>query len=200
MQHVFQPVRGMGIIHNHRIGLPCLYQLEPAGYTGKTVQHLFDLPFIDLFCQQGANGAHNIIYVELSGNVQAQVHVPRRGVEAQMHTLGPHFIGQGVNMVFLPHAVSQVRGTGPGFNYFAGRLVRVEHRGLIGLIPIRQVFEEEALGIPVGLHGLMEIQMVLRNVGKHRRVELNAGHPFQGQGVGGYFHHHILAAPFLHAV
>ena len=44
----------------------------------------------------------------------------------------------------------------------------------------------------------VEIEMVLRQVCEHRRVELHASDPILGQRVGGHFHDCRLAAGVAH--
>ena len=58
--------------------------------------------------------------------------------------------------------------------------------------------EEQRLGLPVGLHGLVEIQVILGQIGKGRHRKGNAVHPVQEQGVGGNLHHHMGASGLGH--
>ena len=55
-------------------------------------------------------------------------------------------------------------------------------------------FEKQLLGGEVALHVAMEIQMIARQVGEDRGVEVEAVHAAQRQGVGGDFHGDVRAA------
>ena len=53
--------------------------------------------------------------------------------------------------------------------------------------------KEYGLGPGVVLHGSMEVQMILCQIGKGGSLEVDAPHPVQSQGMGGDLHHHIPA-------
>ena len=129
-----------------------------------------------------------------------QIHIPRRRVQAQMHALGSHFVSKRVNIVLFSHAVGKISRFRSRFYYLAGRFIRIKHRCFVWFFPIRQVFKQQALGIPVGFHGFVEVQVVFRDIGQHRRVVFNTGYTFQRQRMGGNLHHHITAARFFHTV
>ena len=71
------------------------------------------------------------------------------------------------------------------------RVVPVDHR------PAAPA-EELRLGIAVGIHGLVEIQMILRQIGKGRHIVVNAADPLQGDGMTGNLHHHMGTAGIPH--
>ena len=58
--------------------------------------------------------------------------------------------------------------------------------------------EQQRLGVAVVFHGLVEVQMVLGEIGEHAHRKGNAVHPVQRQRVGGYLHHHVGAARVRH--
>ena len=60
------------------------------------------------------------------------------------------------------------------------------------------VLEQDRLGVAVGLHGLVEIQVVLGQVREDAHGVGNPVHPVQHQGVGGDLHHHMGAARLPH--
>ena len=60
------------------------------------------------------------------------------------------------------------------------------------------VSEQDGLGIAVGLHGLVEIQVVLGQIRKDAHGVMDAVHPVQIQGMGGRLHHHMGAASRAH--
>ena len=74
--------------------------------------------------------------------------------------------------------------SGPG-------VIGVHHAGVT-------VLEQDGLGVTVGLHGLVEVQVVLGQVRKDAHSVMDAVHPVQEQGVGGGLHHHMGAAARAH--
>ena len=67
------------------------------------------------------------------------------------------------------------------------RIVGVYHAG-------DAVSEQDSLGVAVVFHGLMEIQMILSQIGKDTHIVPHAVDPVQIQSVGGRLHHHMGAA------
>ena len=71
--------------------------------------------------------------------------------------------------------------------------------GIVGVIDrLVALAEEPSLGCGVALHGAVEIQVVLGEVGEGRHRKVEAIHPVQCQGVGGDLHHAVLASPVRH--
>ena len=60
------------------------------------------------------------------------------------------------------------------------------------------LLEQQALGLAIGLHGPVKIQVVPGEVGENPRLEPQPRRPAQGQGVGGNLHHHMGAPRLLH--
>ena len=58
--------------------------------------------------------------------------------------------------------------------------------------------EQDRLGVAVRLHGVVEVQMILAQVGKDADGEPDAVYPVQRQGVGRDLHHHMGAARVGH--
>ena len=58
--------------------------------------------------------------------------------------------------------------------------------------------EEDGLGVAVFLHGVVEVQVILAEVGEDAHGEADAVYPVQGQCVGGDLHHHMGAARVGH--
>ena len=71
--------------------------------------------------------------------------------------------------------------------------------GVVGVADAHlAVLEQDGLGVAVGLHGLVEVQVVLGEIGEDAHGEADAVHPLQKQGVGGGLHHHVGAAGGAH--
>ena len=83
------------------------------------------------------------------------------------------------------------RAACPGHHPSGVRIVRVDDR-------VVAAGEQLRLGIAVGIHGFVEIQMVLRQIGKGRHRVVDTADTVQGDGVAGNLHHHILASGSVH--
>ena len=88
---------------------------------------------------------------------------------------------------------------GVGIPAAGGVLQQPLRPGVIGVVHAHiAVLEQDGLGVAVGLHGLVEVQVVLGQVGKDAHGEADAIHPLQKQRVGGGLHHHVGAAGGAH--
>ena len=58
--------------------------------------------------------------------------------------------------------------------------------------------EQLRLGVAVMLHGLVEVQMILRQIGEGRHIKVNTTHPIQCDRMRGNFHNCITAAGIPH--
>ena len=86
------------------------------------------------------------------------------------------------------------RLAGGGFeDFLRSRVVAVEYADVAAP-------EQNRLGLPVFLHGLVEIQVILGQIGEYAHLEVNARHPVQHQRMGGNLHHHMGAARLLHLI
>ena len=83
-----------------------------------------------------------------------------------------------------------------------GALCLFQHPVGIAVINVHNclaaALEEHCLGIAVCIHGLVEIQMVFRQIGKCCHVKLHAAHAVQRQRMGRHFHHHMGATSIPH--
>ena len=111
-------------------------------------------------------------------------HLHRHMVRRKLHLLCAQ---RGV----LPRADEQ-RCTGRALQHGpVSRVVRIEHTR-----PAKP--EQAGLGGPVGLHGLMEIEVVLRQVRERTDRERDTVHAVQRQRMGRDLHHHMRAARIEH--
>ena len=147
--------------------------------------------------QPNAEGAGNaerqkrVRDCEASGDADADMcrllpfpHLHRHMVRRKLHLLCAQ---RGV----LPGADEQ-RRTGRTLQHGpVSRVVRIEHTR-----PAKP--EQAGLGGPVGLHGLMEIEVVLRQVRERTDRERDAVHAVQRQRMGRDLHHHMRAARIEH--
>ena len=141
--------------------------------------------------QGGPQHIQGIIYHKSPGNANPNGRPARRRhrvegdvVRRQGDVLRPQ-VRRGVFRVGVP-AAGGVRHQPlrPG-------IVRVHHAHVA-------VLEQDGFGVAVGLHGLVEVQVVLGEIGEDAHGEVDAVHPLQHQGVGGGLHHHMGAARVPH--
>ena len=57
-----------------------------------------------------------------------------------------------------------------------------------------QGFEQSSLGVEIGIHVFMKIEMILRQVGEHPDTEIDTVHPVHGDGMGRNLHDRPAAA------
>ena len=80
-QHVLQAVGSMCVVYNNSIRLSCFNKLETSGDAVKAVKYGADNILINLFGQHSTDNAHNVINIELTGNLQLQVHFAHRSMQ-----------------------------------------------------------------------------------------------------------------------
>ena len=127
--------------------------------------------------QPAGQHTQGVIHTEASGNGQAHAGnlPPRHRLKLHPFRKEPQVFGRQIRPI-LVFRIGNL-GTGHRFMEIPPRLiVQVKHRRTA--LP-----EEQALGIPVGLHGSVEIQVVLGQVGKNARSKWNAVQPVEDQGV-----------------
>ena len=141
--------------------------------------------------QGRAQHIQRIIYHKSAGNANGNGDALRfrHGVEGD--ALGPQ------DDVLRPQVRRGLLGVG---DEAAGGLRRQPSGpGVVGVDHAHgTVTEQNGLGVAVGLHGLVEIQVVLSQVGEHTHVVMHPVDPVQGQGVGGDLHDHVGAAGVPH--
>ena len=71
------------------------------------------------------------------------------------------------------------------------RIVQIGHADLA-------LMEQQCLGIPIGFHGLVEIQMILRQIGKCTDGKFDSVYAIQHQRMRGYLHDDMRTARIAH--
>ena len=97
----------------------------------------------------------------------------------------------GVEALFCGYGSGQYRAGGGGENPARIAVVGVDDRPVTAAEQLR-------FRIAVGVHGFVEIQMILRQVGKGGHIKANTADALQGDGVAGNLHHHMGAARIPH--
>ena len=92
---------------------------------------------------------------------------------------------------FCRHGGSQHRTSSGGQNAARVAVVGVDNR-------LVTAAEQLGFRVAVGIHGFMEVQMVLRQVGKSGNSKVNTAHTLQCQGMAGNLHHHMGAVTLPH--
>ena len=108
--------------------------------------------------------------------------------------------GQRIDIVVLALAKGQHVSLCACLDNSGAGVVHVEHSIFIRLLAVRQMLKEQALGIAVVFHRLVEVQMVLRNIRQHSAVIFNACYALERQCMAGNLHNAVVAACAHHFV
>ena len=186
------PSGGVGIVPDHREAEGVRADLEPAGDTG-TAGDVRRCPV------EGHTGLHRrgdrpegVVDGEVPGGRDAHRQLPVPVHQPKTAAVRP-------DLDPLCNIAGVRRPVGEGHRPAGERLsqqaavgiVQVEHRRIAH-------GKEPALGGKVLLHRVVEVQVVLGEVGEHRHLEVEPVHPVLGQRMGGDLHHHILTARRRH--
>ena len=198
-EHVFQRIRGVGVIDEHRrSGSPCPigqgHPLQAPGYASHPGESGADLLDRQAEAKAGGGRGEDIEHVVAAGE--------RRGegtplVAKVQHATEPgHCLHQVADMHLgrrgetAADDAPAVQGGGeplaPGRRTLRG--LADDHRGCLR----RQVaLEEELFGREVPLHGLVVIQVVTAQVGEQGHIEAETTQPVLLQGVRRHLHDHV---------
>ena len=199
-QHVLQAVWSMCVVYNNSIRLSCLNELETSGDAVKAVKHGADNILVNLFSKHCTDNAHNIIHVELAGNLQLQVHFAHRSMQQELHMLRFYRKAQRIDVIIMSFAIGQHVSLGTFTDNCGARVIHIKNSVFIRLAAISQMLEEQALGIAVILHSFMEVQVILGNIRQHSAVIFNACHTLQRQSMAGNFHYAVVTAGTAHSI
>ena len=191
-QHVHHAVGAVGVINENGIVLSRGgNHLHAALHRGHTGQHRRALLQGDPQCQRRAHHIQRIIHHEPAGDVH-----PHGDTLRCRHGGKGHMVGL-QNDLLRPQVCVSVLGVE---EFLAGGLLQQPPGpGIVGVADAGAAgAEQDRLGVTVGLHGLMEIQMVLGQIREDAHRVRNAVDPVQRQGVGGDLHHHMAAAGVTH--
>ena len=139
-----------------------------------------------------ADDGHGVVDGELAGDGYIDG-------EAVVETTDD-FEGNALSMVLRVHAVDvAVAGQGNSDGIVGALLDDIGRIHVVGVDDsLVTALEQDALGGAVLVHGLVEVQMVLGQVGEGSHVEVDAADAVQHQGVGGDLHDHMGAACVTH--
>ena len=147
-----------------------------------------------------ADGSQRIVDIEQARDIHVEVDVDEGADDIKGGFLqfdfqvGPFEVGILFDTVGQDLAVAGLEDIlGPG-------IVDIDDSRLVFLdvVGSGQALEELGLGGDVVFHGLVEIEVVLGQVGKDGRIVFDAGDAVQGQGMAGNFHDDMGHALFLH--
>ncbi|MPM36146.1 hypothetical protein SDC9_82741 [bioreactor metagenome] len=191
-QDVFQRVRGVGIVNEHRIGRGHRDNLHPALHAAGVPQRGGHVAKAQAQRPGSRQHAQGVVDGKASGNGQ-----PNPGNLLQSHGLKLHIGGKQTD-IFGYH-VGRVLvfrighpGAGHGLRVIApGLVVQIQHGGAA-------LRKQQPLGPPVFLHGMVKIQMVLGEICEDAYGKGDARHSAEDQRVGGNLHHRVGAAGVRH--
>ena len=190
----------MCIVYNNSIRLSCFNKLETSGNAVKAVKYGADNILVNFFGQHCTDNAHNIINIELTGNLQLQVHFSYRSVQQQLHMLRLYRKAQRIDIIIMAFTIGQYVSLGALADNRGTRIIHIEYSVFIRLAAVGQMLKEQALGIAVILHSFMEVQVILGNIRQHSAVIFNACHTLQRQRMTGYLHYAVIATCAAHSV
>ena len=187
-QDVFHAVRRVGTIdHDGKIP-PGGDDLRPAADALRRLERLGAFLQRQPQRQAAADGRQPVVNGEHPGDIQPH---PGNIIVPHQHRL--HLIGQQADVFRNEIRLQPLGGIGEAG---AGDALRQPQAPVVvqiqdgGVAPLKQ----QGLGLEIMLHVLMEIQMILRQIGKGRRRKVHAMDLLQHQTEGGDLHRGILAA------
>ena len=199
-QSLLQAVRRMGIVDDDGEILTGFDEFKTARYGVKGLDSLVDSGFIDAFGMGCADGSQRIVDIEQARDIHVEVDVDEGADDIKGGFLqfdfqvGPFEVGILFDTVGQDLAVAGLEDIlGPG-------IVDIDDSRLVFLdvVGSGQALEELGLGGDVVFHGLVEIEVVLGQVGEDSRIVFDAGDAVQGLGMAGNFHDDMGHALFLH--
>ena len=141
--------------------------------------------------QSDAQGAQSVVDREGSGDAQAAGCFAALPAGREGHAVGLQVDVQSLQV--------GVASGGVGVDGAGGALHQKRGPGVVDVDQAHPaLLEEKRLGPAIFLHGVVEIQMILGEVGEKAHVEGDAAHPVEAQGVGRDLHHHVGAAGVGH--
>ena len=189
-KHVFQSIRRMGVVDQDRVVPVRRNSLDSALHTLRRRQRRRGLRQRD--AQQSGAGQHaqRVVHGEAPRDVEAHLGALSLRFRAELHAVGQK-PGVTCAKICILEAVGQRR---------AGDISQEIRRP--GVVPVHRGGgahgKQLCLGLRVGLHGLVVVQMVLRQVRKRPDGKMDARHPVLVQRVGGHLHHHMAAPGVRH--
>ena len=191
-KHILQSVRAVGIIDQNRIILSGgRNNLHPALHMGDRSQDLRAAAQGNPQLLRRAQHIQRIIYHKFARNANPDFHTLIRchGIKGHMiRTQADRFRPQIGRLVFRV----KIR--------FAGCIPQKPRRpGIVRVADtLAAVPEQDRLCVTVCFHRLMEVQMVLGQVGKNTDLIVHAVYPVQVKRMRGSLHHHVRTAGVAH--
>ncbi len=192
----------MRVVHHHQERLPRLHPLEAAGHGGDAGE---DAPDAGRFHPEGepdpdrAQEVHHVVLAHQRRRDRDGALGPRDlqadAVHARLPACRVELGGWPQAEGEDPHA--RIRGR-RAHHRGAGGVVHVHHRGPARLRAGGQPREEPGLRVAIGVDRLVEVEVVLSEVGEDGHVELDAVDAREGQRVRGHLHRHAAHAGLDH--
>ena len=192
-KHVFQSVGGVGVVDKDAVGLSGGGDdLHPALDAGGCFQSGGAVRQGNAQLSRNAHDRQGVVDGELSGDGKGHRRPFLAGYGRESNALCQKlqvFAPQGGGAVY---ARGQHRAGGRRENPARIAVVRIDHRQAAAA-------EQLGLGLAVGVHGLVEVQMIFRQVGKGGDVKPDTADALQGNGMAGNLHHHVGASGVPHS-
>ena len=199
LHHIRERVVGVGVIHKNAVLTFHRHRFEPSRNAGRVGQRADRRAEIDADGRRPGQRCQRVVDVERSNERQPdEIGFPQR-VQLVLRTahIGPHGagaeIGAGVHTEGDDGEVGSIFAK-PREKLLAPAVVNVHNGGPLLVRLLGKPGEQLHLGLEIGLHGMVKIEVILRQVRENRGVELDIARPALLQGVGGDFHRHGAAS------
>ena len=193
LQHVLQRVGLVGVVVEDGVVLAgggddlhaALDAVVPGQRVGALRQRHTQIP-------AARHGVQRVVDGELGGDAHLHMGPLRVRLSIERHAAGAELYGLGL----------QIRVGVDGVGEFPGAFGILQQPGMPRVIGIIHAdvaaVKQNSLGVAIFLHGAVEIQMILTEIGKNTHGKADAVDPVQHQRVGGYLHDGVGAAGVGH--
>jgi hypothetical protein len=189
----------MGIVDDHEEGLTRLDALEASRHRAHGSEGARDQGRIHPEGDAHAGRGQQILDIVLAHQRRRDVQMAGRRPHIHANALGAGRPARGAHVGTAADAVGQGVEGQVGDHGQSRWIVGIDHRRPLGLAPGHEESEEMSLGVTVGVHGHVKIEMILGQVREDGYVEVDALYPRQRQRVRGHFHGHGSDALVHHA-
>ena len=181
----------MCIVDDHGEILSRTHKLETTRHTRERTERRRDIRCAYLLRKRRPRRREYVVDVEQSRDTDMQFDRLCLSMhEGQLHAVLREVHIPHREVCFALHAVGDDGTARMGTHGRARRIIRIEHGGLARLCSrLRHEVKEPRLCPRVVLHCLVIVEVILRQIREHRRVELDARNAPLIERVGGYLHH-----------
>ena len=190
----------MRIVHDHSEVLPLAHELKSSRHARKRRERGGNIRRCHVLGKARTDGSEHIVHVEQPRDARMQVKeafpaVPQRQLHAVAREL--HILCRQIGRIV--NAIGDDRAARICAHRLRCRIVSVQHRCLARLrTGCGHELKEMRLGARIVFHGFMEVKMILRQIRKDRRIELDPCHAPECKRMRGHLHDDCIHAARAH--